>query len=207
MPLQTFLIQVTHQLDKNNIIVLGDLNADGTYYLGGFPAHPADFAYPNWNQTITEIDTTNFGANSAAYDRIILSKAMVNSYVNYNIVSNTTSVSSFNPSMYPANESFNRVYVDNDESKKMLSDHQTVWAEFNFGSIESQDDGGNRKNEFLKTDTVHAKGTGLVSNKDVTLFVVGAYFAFMNGYDHVLNDVRSGGSTNIQTDGNGDIPN
>lgn len=71
--------------DKGNIIILGDLNADCTYYN---PEQEEDFI--EWHWVIKDTDDTTVSKTNCAYDRIIINNDMKKEYIRYGIYKNIT---------------------------------------------------------------------------------------------------------------------
>lgn len=162
-------------LNSNNVISLGDLNADGNgsgvkkggrcvgpYYPGGFAGNSGDFA-AGWNQVIKDDETTNFAATTqCAYDRITISNS-----INWSL-NNSVSGKSFGIQGDIGGKTFNNIFVGGGTSGKALSDHRLVWAEFSFGGISSTDAHGNEQFSFSPTDNVFFRGIQFVNNMSAT---------------------------------------
>jgi hypothetical protein len=131
-----------HEISDVNIIVLGDLNADGhepwaspehadgtscgtKYMYGGFENHPLLFSKPDWIQVFTINNYTNFAANPCSYDKIIPNKNMHEFFIENDIIGEfPESLVIENP---PDDNLFGSPYkVDG----KFISDHRIVWAKF-----------------------------------------------------------------------------
>ena len=70
---------------EEDIIILGDLNADGSYYDEDNIAH-----FTDWNWIITnDVDTTVAISNNT-YDRIIISDAAMNNYISKGVMNDVT---------------------------------------------------------------------------------------------------------------------
>ena len=70
---------------KNDTIILGDLNADGSYYDENNIVH-----FTSWKWVITNNMDTTVAASNNTYDRIIINNATVNNYLNAGVMSNVT---------------------------------------------------------------------------------------------------------------------
>ncbi|MCX6711492.1 MAG: hypothetical protein NT139_00435 [Candidatus Woesearchaeota archaeon] len=65
---------------SGNVIVLGDLNADCSYY------NPSvEHYFSSWNWIIKDTDDTTVASTDCAYDRIILNNDAYSEYSNYGI--------------------------------------------------------------------------------------------------------------------------
>jgi len=64
-------------IDKGNILILGDLNADCSYYNA-----QKETEFDNWNWLINDDEDTTVSATHCAYDRILLNSDANNEYVN-----------------------------------------------------------------------------------------------------------------------------
>jgi len=68
-----------------NTIILGDLNADGSYYNEDNITH-----FTNWNWIITnDIDTT-VATSDNTYDRIIINDATENNFISFGVMDDAT---------------------------------------------------------------------------------------------------------------------
>jgi len=67
--------------DKNNVLILGDLNADCSYY-----NNDKETEFDNWNWLIKDNEDTTVSATDCAYDRIILNNDAKKELENYGIV-------------------------------------------------------------------------------------------------------------------------
>ncbi len=133
-----------HEVSDTNILVLGDLNADGAptkhdtgkacgtrYMKGGFDNYPNLFSEPNWAHVFTFNDITNFAGSPCSYDKIIPNTEMHQFYDKHGIIGefpeSLLSDSSIinNP---PADKEFGSPYKLNGE--KLISDHRLIWAKF-----------------------------------------------------------------------------
>lgn len=63
-------------LDKGNVIILGDLNADCSYY-----NNKKETEFDDWNWMITDDEDTTVSATNCAYDRIILNDDSYEEYI------------------------------------------------------------------------------------------------------------------------------
>ncbi len=66
--------------DYGNVIILGDLNADCSYYNNGKQSE-----FDSWNWIISDSDDTTTAKSSCAYDRIILNSDAKQEFVSYGI--------------------------------------------------------------------------------------------------------------------------
>lgn len=66
--------------DSNNVILLGDLNADCSYYNA-----EKETEFDNWNWIIKNEDDTTSTSSNCAYDRIILNSNAYEEYVSHGI--------------------------------------------------------------------------------------------------------------------------
>jgi hypothetical protein len=67
-------------------MVLGDLNADCTYY-----SPPKDTAFDSWFWVIGDGEDTTVASTNCAYDRILLNDDAKNEYLGFGIDKNVTS--------------------------------------------------------------------------------------------------------------------
>ena len=65
---------------QGNVLVLGDLNADCSYYDPYY-----ENVFSTWNWIIKSTDDTTTGASDCAYDRILLNSNMYSEFVDYGI--------------------------------------------------------------------------------------------------------------------------
>lgn len=65
---------------NGNNIIMGDLNADCTYY-----DNDAEDDFVGWNWIVGDDDVTNIAATGCAYDRIIMNEDAYNEYMSYGI--------------------------------------------------------------------------------------------------------------------------
>lgn len=121
---------------EDRIIVLGDLNADGSpprhpdgtrcssrFLDGGFENHPGLFDGPDWYRIFSNLNYTNFTANSCAYDKIIPNHNMGILFTgDYGIVGNLTDGTSFGKYPLPGFKA----------GGELISDHKLIWAEFSY---------------------------------------------------------------------------
>jgi len=70
---------------ENDTIILGDLNADGSYYDESNFQH-----FKKWDWIVTNDMDTTVAASSNTYDRIIINNATVNNYLNVGIMDDVT---------------------------------------------------------------------------------------------------------------------
>jgi hypothetical protein len=131
-----------HEISDVNIIVLGDLNADGheawaspehadgtkcgtKYMYGGFEKHWQLFSEPKWIQIFSINNYTNFAANPCSYDKIIPNTQMHEFFNEKDIIGEfPESLVIDNP---PDDNEFGSPYRVDD---KFISDHRLVWAKF-----------------------------------------------------------------------------
>ena len=66
--------------DSGNVIILGDLNADCSYY-----NNDRETEFDNWNWVVIDSEDTTVAATDCAYDRIILNSDAYQEYVSYGI--------------------------------------------------------------------------------------------------------------------------
>lgn len=133
-----------HEVSDTNILVLGDLNADGAptkhdtgkacgtrYMKGGFDNYSYLFSEPNWVQVFSFNDITNFSPNPCSYDKIIPNTEMHQFFDNKGIIGEFPEFLLNEPSIInnpPADKKFGSPYKLNGE--KLISDHRLIWAKF-----------------------------------------------------------------------------
>ena len=86
--------------DKGNVIVIGDLNADCSYYNN---AEANGDEFDSWSWIIPDSEDTTTSNSYCAYDRIILNNDAYNEYISYGV---------------------DKTGIDSD-----VSDHYLVWVE------------------------------------------------------------------------------
>jgi endonuclease/exonuclease/phosphatase family metal-dependent hydrolase len=103
--------------DETDILVVGDLNADGLYYDEALL--PSVFPPSAYNVIITNDSDTTLAATSNAYDRFIISSSVFEDYTgNYGIL------------RFDELYDFSRFGIE----PKAVSDHYPIWAEFMTGN-------------------------------------------------------------------------
>lgn len=197
--LQTAIGYDSDNLDKShNILVLGDLNADGhspnnhlnndlacgwSFLAGGFVANPTLFNFPDWKRIFGVSNYTNFAAAPCSYDKIIPNANMVHSYpvapvigIDYGIIGTLP------PN--DAGQSFGKLYpapdqIENPNTYKIngkeISDHKLIWAKFNYGGVETTNSTGGMKSIFVynntNTESIFARGEGFVPDTWVDVYL------------------------------------
>jgi len=78
-------LQEVVDTDNENVIVIGDLNADCDYY------NPSEPEFDNYTWIITDDMDTTAGDTNCAYDRIILNQGSYINYIDSGIYTETTS--------------------------------------------------------------------------------------------------------------------
>ncbi|MBA4718039.1 MAG: hypothetical protein HRO68_02635 [Nitrosopumilus sp.] len=132
-----------HEVSNTNILVLGDLNADGVaikhdsekscgprYMKGGFDNYPNLFGKSNWTHVFSFNDITNFAENPCSYDKIIPNSKMNEFFDDHGIIGEfPESLEISNP---PDDNEFGTPFKLDGE--KRISDHRLIWAKFNIPS-------------------------------------------------------------------------
>jgi endonuclease/exonuclease/phosphatase family metal-dependent hydrolase len=85
--LNDLIMTTGYAVKDNNIIVLGDLNADCSYYNN---ENEDDFE-TNWNWLIKDEEDTTVASTDCAYDRIILNNEAMEEYSDYGIYNDVSS--------------------------------------------------------------------------------------------------------------------
>jgi len=214
---------------EKNILLLGDFNADCNSLYGGLDStvEPTPGATPynkifdsiNWYKIFTNADITNFAANPCAYDKMVLNKNM-----NYSYSGTKGIIGTLPPS--DGGASFGKYPLPGFKSGgTTISDHKLIWAQFNYGGIESADDAGILKQEFMdyidpptcKTpDEVFTEGEGFVPNSRVDIYVTSfpsngntfGEFKKINssiGLTDIRDDMPNFNRVAVTVDANGDI--
>lgn len=209
---------------SHNILVLGDLNADCDYLLGGLDDdnYVDIFNFPDWTRIFTNADITNFAQNPCAYDKIIANANMNFSYSGTKGIIDTLPDGVTLFGKYP-NPGYTVGYPP-----KHISDHKLIWAKFNYGGVQSTDENGDSRHKFVNngddgmpddgdlSDPIYARGEGFVPNDTVDIYIT-KYPVNNNLFEHFkkidgkqkLADSRPNneGPTSVTTNGTGHIVN
>lgn len=111
-------------IDYENILVLGDLNAGGSYLSGGFAKYDDLFnEYNGWNNVFSDNEHTTFAKESRSYDRMIVTENM------YQFYTGEKGIIGY----FPDGESFGEKEWG---GRGLISDHKLIWAEFSIVSEE-----------------------------------------------------------------------
>ena len=120
-------IEAQLDIDSQNIIVLGDLNAGGSTLSGGFENFDYLFnGNDGWNNIFSDNEHTTFAKKTKSYDRMIATESIYQYYTGEKgIIGNFSNGDSFGEKDWGG--------------RGLISDHKLIWAEFSIPSPVSED--------------------------------------------------------------------
>lgn len=117
-------IELELDVDYENIIVLGDLNAGGSTLPGGFTNYDYLFnEYDGWTNVFLDNEHTTFASKTKSYDRIIATDSIYQYYTGEKGIIG----------YFPNGDSFGEKDWG---GRGLISDHKLIWAKFNIISAE-----------------------------------------------------------------------